>query len=173
MVIYMRKAMFIIILALLVFSASSARADLSAKSAFILLEKVPPGEYYPDARQFLGPPSAERTVDIEDGVKITRWGKSADSWTFEVLHDADQVRAVRITWRTASKSDRQRIFSQITTAGKKFFGSTAIFKNMEEAQWEDFEGRWITRAKIEDGSGKVTLLSGIRDAAMGSDRYGF
>ena len=150
----MRKAAFTVTLALLFLFA-------------------PPGEYYPDARQFLGPPSAERTVDIENGVKITRWGKSADSWTFEVLHDDEQVRATRITWRSAAKSEQQRIFSQVTTAGKNFFGSAAIFKNMEEAQWEDFGGRWITRVRIETGSGGVTLLSGIRDAAMGSDRYGF
>ncbi|MDR0653312.1 MAG: hypothetical protein LBG12_08405 [Synergistaceae bacterium] len=170
----MRKTAFILTLALLVFSVSPARADLSAKAAFLLLEKVPPGEYYPDARQFLGLPSAERVVDIEKDIKITRWGKSADSWTFEALHDAEQVRATRITWRTTTKSEQQRIFSQLTTAGKNFFGSVAIFKNMEEAQWEDFEGRWITRARIESGvSGGVTLLSGIRDVTMGSDRYGF
>jgi hypothetical protein len=169
----MRKMAFVTALALCFLSASPALADLSAKAAFLLLEKVPPGEYYPDARKFLGLPSAERTVDIEKDIKITRWGKSADSWTFEVLHDAEQVRATRITWRTATKSDQQRIFSQITTAGKNFFGSAAIFKNMEEAQWEDFEGRWLTRARIETGYSGVTLLSGIRDAAMGSDRYGF
>jgi hypothetical protein len=169
----MRKKAFIAALTLAFLSVSPAWADLSAKAAFLLLEKVPPGEYYPDARQFLGLPSAERTVDIEKGLKITRWGKSADSWTFEVLHDAEQVRATRITWKTAAKSDQQRIFSQITTAGKNFFGSAAMFKNMEEAQWEDFGGRWITRARIEAGYSGVTLLSGIRDAAMGSDRYGF
>jgi hypothetical protein len=169
----MKKTAFIVAVALFFISVSPARADLSAKAAFLLLEKVPPGEYYPDARQFLGLPSAERTVDIEQDIKITRWGKSADSWMFEVLHDAEQVRATRVTWRTATKGDQQRVFSQLTTAGKNFFGSAAIFKNMEEAQWEDFEGRWITRAKIEPGYSGVTLLSGIRDAAMGSDRYGF
>ena len=169
----MRKTAFTVTLALLFLFASPAWADLSAKAAFTLLEKIPPGEYYPDARQFLGPPSAERTVDMENGVKITRWGKSADSWTFEVLHDDEQVRATRITWRAPAKSAQQRIFSQVTTAGKNFFGSAAIFKNMEEAQWEDFGGRWITRVRIETGGGGVTLLSGIRDAAMGSDRYGF
>jgi hypothetical protein len=169
----MRKTAFVAALAVAFLSVSPAWADLSAKAAFLLLEKVPPGENYPDARQFLGLPSAEKTVDIEKDIKITRWGKSADSWTFEVLHDAEQVRATRITWRTATKSDQQRIFSQITTAGKNFFGSAAIFKNMEEAQWEDFGGRWITRARIETGYSGVTLLSGIRDAAMGSDRYGF
>ncbi|MDR1578793.1 MAG: hypothetical protein LBS35_00415 [Synergistaceae bacterium] len=169
----MRKVTFIVILALLVFSVSPAWPALSAKAAFLLLEKVPPGEYYPDARQFLGLPSAERTVDIENDIKITRWGKSSDSWTFEALHDAEQVRATRITWKTGSKGDQQRIFSQLTTAGKSFFGSAAIFKNMEEAQWEDFGGRWITRAKIETGYSEVTLLSGIRDAVVGSDRYGF
>jgi hypothetical protein len=170
----MRKTAFVVTLAFLLMSVSPSWADLSAKAAFALIEKVPPGESYADARQFLGLPSAERTVDMKNGVKIANWGKSADSWTFEVLHDAEQVRATRITWRTASKGDQQRIFSQLTAAGKKFFGSVAAFKNMEEAQWEDFGGRWITRARIENGAqGGVTLLSGIRDAAMGSDRYGF
>jgi hypothetical protein len=170
----MRKAAFIAAVALFFIYAPPARAALSAKAAFTLLEKSPPGEYYPDVRQFLGPASAERTVDIENDVKITRWGRAADAWTFEVLHDAEQVRATRITWRTASKSEQQRIFSQLTTAGKNFFGTAAAFKNMEEAQWDDFDGRWITRARIEsDVKSGGTLLSGIRDAAMGSDRYGF
>jgi hypothetical protein len=154
--------------------AGTAAADLSAKAAFTLIERVPPGEYYPDARRFLGPPSAERTVDIGEGIKITRWGKPADSWVFEVLHDADDVRATRITWRTKSKGDRYVIFSQLTTAGNAFFGRPAAFKGEGEAQWDDFGGQWIIRARIEeDLSRGVTLLSGIRDSAMGSDRFGF
>jgi len=154
--------------------AIPASAALSAKSAFTLLEKVPPGEYYPDAKDFLGPPSSERTVDNEAGVKVTRWGKSGDTWIFEVLHDEEDVRATRITWRTKSKSEQQSIFSQLTSAGKTFFGKPASFKGMTEAQWDDFGGRWITRAKIENDIAKgVTLLSGIRDAAVGSDKFGF
>jgi hypothetical protein len=170
----MRKAAVLLAFAAALCGSFPAWAELSAKSAFILLEKSPPGEYYPDVKAFLGSASAERTVDIEKDIKITRWGKKAESWMFEVLHDAEQVRAVRITWNTASKSERQRIFSQLTTAGKYFFGSAAAFKGTEEAQWADFDGRWITRARIESDAKKgVTLLSGIRDAAMGSDRYGF
>jgi hypothetical protein len=153
---------------------SPAFADLSAKGAFMLLEKVPPGEYYPDARDFFGPASSERTVDIDKQIKITRWGKSGDTWIFEVLHDEEDVRATRITWKTKSKSEQQAIFSQLTTAGKNFFGKSADFKGSGEAQWDDFGGRWIIRARIESDLAKgVTLLSGIRDSAVGSDRYGF
>ena len=154
--------------------ALPAAAALSAKAAFTLIEKVPPGEYYPDAKKFLGPHAAERTVDIGDGIKITRWGKPGDSWIFEVLHDEEDVRATRITWRTKSKGEQQTIFSQLTTAGKNFFGHPAAFKGTGEAQWNDFGGRWIVRARIEsDITRGVTLLSGIRDNVMGSERFGF
>ena len=161
-------------LAAILFAASPSYAALSAKSAFTLLEKVPPGEYYPDAKNFLGSPSAERVVDIDGGIKITRWGKSADTWIFEVLHDDEDVRATRITWRTKTKSEQQTIFSQLTTVGKQFFGKTAEFKGMNEAQWDDLGGRWIVKAKMEDDLERgVTLLSGIRDSVMGSERFGF
>ena len=157
-----------------ILTESPAYAALSAKAAFTLLEKVPPGEYYPDAKKFLGPPSAERVVDIDAGIKITRWGKTADTWIFEVLHDDEDVRATRITWRTKTKSEQQTIFSQLTTVGKQFFGKAAEFNGIKEAQWNDFGGRWIVKARMEDDLARgVTLLSGIRDSAMGSDRFGF
>jgi hypothetical protein len=169
-----RAAALAVLLALASLAAAPAGAALSANAAFTLIERVPPGEYYPDAREFLGSPSAERTVDIGNGIKVTRWGKLSDSWIFEVLHDAEDVRATRITWRTKSKGDQQTIFSQLTTIGKKFFGKSAAFKGTTEAQWEDFGGRWIVRARIEAELERgVTLLSGIRDSAMGSDRFGF
>jgi hypothetical protein len=169
-----RAKTFAAALALAVSLISPAFADLSAKSAFTLLEKVPPGEPYPDARDFLGPASSERTVDSGRQIKITRWGKSGDTWIFEVLHDEEVVRATRITWRTKSKSEQQTTFSQLTTAGKKFFGKNAVFKGSGEAQWDDFGGRWIIRARIESDLAKgVTLLSGIRDSEVGSERYGF
>ena len=170
-----RAAVFVfLLLAAILSAASPSYAALSAKSAFTLLEKVPPGEYYPDAKKFLGSPSAERVVDIDGGIKITRWGKSADTWIFEVLHDDEDVRATRITWRTKTKSEQQTIFSQLTTVGKQYFGKIAEFNGMNEAQWEDFGGRWIVRARMEDDLERcVTLLSGIRDSVMGSDRFGF
>jgi hypothetical protein len=167
-------ALFLSVFLLAMLAESPSYATLSARSAFTLLEKVPPGEYYADARNFLGLPSAERVVDIGDDIKITRWGKAADTWIFEVLHDDEVVRATRITWRTKTKSEQQTIFSQLTTVGRKFFGITAKFKGMDEAQWDDFGGRWIVRARLEDDLARgVTLLSGIRDSVMGSDRFGF
>ena len=166
--------LFLAVFLLATFAESPSYATLSARSAFTLLEKVPPGEHYPDARNFLGLPSTERVVDIETDIKITRWGKTADTWIFEVLHDAEVVRATRITWRTKTKSEQQTIFSQLTTVGKQFFGKTASFSGLNEAQWDDFGGRWIVRAKMEEDLARgVTLLSGIRDSAMGSDRFGF
>jgi len=155
-------------------SESPSYATLSARSAFTLLEKVPPGEYYPDAKNFLGSPSSERVVDIGEGIKITRWGRHNDTWIFEVLHDDEDVRATRITWRTKTKSDQQTIFSQLTTVGKQYFGKTAVFSGMNEAQWDDLGGRWIVRARLEEDLARgVTLLSGIRDNVMGSERFGF
>ena len=166
--------LFLAMIFLTTFAKSPSYAELSARSAFTLLEKVPPGEYYPDAKKFLGAPSAERVVDIENDIKITRWGKAADTWIFEVLHNEEDVRATRITWRTKTKSEQQTIFSQLTTVGKQYFGKTAAFNGMNEAQWDDFGGRWIVRAKLEDDLERgVTLLSGIRDSVLGSDRFGF
>ena len=167
-------ALFIAVFLFAILVELPSYAALSAKSAFTLLEKVPPGEYYPTAKSFLGLPSAERVVDIGDGIKITRWGKSADTWVFEVLHDEEDVRATRITWRTKTKSEQQTIFSQLTTVGKQFFGKTAEFNGLNEALWSDFGGRWIVKARMEDDLSRgVTLLSGIRDSVMGSERFGF
>ena len=167
-------ALFLAALMFVTFAESPSHASLSARSAFTLLERVPPGEYYPDAKNFLGSPSGERVVDIDGGIKITRWGIPADSWIFEVLHNEEDVRATRITWRTKNKSEQQTIFSQLTTVGKQFFGKMAMFNGSNEAQWDDFGGRWIVRAKLENDLERgVTLLSGIRDSAMGSERFGF
>ncbi|MDR1650376.1 MAG: hypothetical protein LBR87_01160 [Synergistaceae bacterium] len=157
-----------------IFLASQASAALSAKGAFILLDKVPPGEYLPDAREFLGRPASSRVMDKNLGVGVLRWGSSGDSWFLDVLHDADTVRATRVTWRTKSRGEQQAIFSQLTTAGKNFFGRPAAFRGLSEAEWNDFGGRWIVVARIEsDVTRGVTLLSGIRDQAMGSDKFGF
>ena len=167
-------ALFLASIVFVALAESPSYASLSARSAFTLLERVPPGEYYPDAKNFLGSPSGERVVDIDGGIKITRWGVSSDTWIFEVLHDEEDVRATRITWRTRTRSDQQTIFSQLTTVGRQFFGKSATFSGMNEAQWDDLGGRWIVRAKLEDDIERgVTLLSGIRDATMGTDRFGF
>jgi hypothetical protein len=155
-------------------SAMPAEADLSANSAFTLIQKVPPGEWLDDAKSFLGPNASERIVDGALGIKVSTWGKASDTWVFDVLHDEDTVRATRITWRTKSRSQQQSIFSQLTATGKSFFRGFAKFNGMNEAEWSDFNGRWIVRAtlcqNITDG---VILLSGIRDAAMDSGRFGF
>jgi hypothetical protein len=170
----MRKTTLAAIIFLLFLTEAASYADLSAQSAFTLIEKVPPGEYYPDAREFLGLPVAERTIDIGQNIKITRWGKSSDTWIFEVLHNEEDVRATRITWRTKSKGEQERIFSQLTTAGKNFFSKPGTFKGTKETEWSDFGNRWIVRLKIGDDLNKgVTLLSGIRDSVMGSDKFGF
>ncbi|MDR1965160.1 MAG: hypothetical protein LBQ36_00500 [Synergistaceae bacterium] len=170
----MKKRAAIVLALLMLLHEAPARAALSANAAFTLLGKVPPGEYMPDAKAFLGLPSSERSIDANKNVKVTRWGKQSDSWIFDVLHDEDTVRATRIVWRTKTKSEQQTIFSQLTTAGKGFFGKPATFRSMDEAEWSDFDGRWIVRAKIETDIAKgVTLLSGIRNNVMDSASFGF
>jgi hypothetical protein len=155
-------------------SAFPAMAALSGSAAFTLLEKVPPGEFFSDARAFLGAPAFIRPIAGGNGMKLARWGKDSDSWIFDVLHNEDTVRATRITWRTKTRSEQQSIFSQLVTAGGKFFGKTALFRRSDEAEWNDFDGRWIVRLKIEHNVTKgVTMLSGIRDQAVGSEQFGF
>jgi hypothetical protein len=151
-----------------------ADASLSAKSAFTLLEKAPPGEDLAAAKKFLGPASYERDADAKLGMKILRWGSPEDSWRLEMLHDIDTVRATRIIWKTKTLREQQNIFSQLTTEGNRFFGTRASFSGKNAAEWSDFDGRWIVRATLEGEVRKgVTLLSGIRDAVMGSEQYGF
>ncbi|MDR3279229.1 MAG: hypothetical protein LBT23_01845 [Synergistaceae bacterium] len=170
----MKKYSFLIALYILIAVSCPAHAALSAKSAFTLLERVPPGEYLEDARKFLGSPASARTMDKNLSIGVMRWGKSGDTWILDVLHDEDTVRATRVTWKTKSRGEQQSIFSQLTTVGKNFFDKPAIFRGSNEAEWNDFGGRWIIVAKIEDDITKgVTLLSGIRDQAMGSEKYGF
>jgi hypothetical protein len=160
-------------LLLTVILAPRAFADLSGRYAFTLIQKVPPGELLADASEFLGRHVSERAASGGDGMKIRRWGTQSDSWILEVLHDGDTVRATRVTWTTKAKRDQQIIFSQLTTAGKNFFGKAGKFKGLTEAEWGDFGGRWIVRAKIGEGSQGVSLLSGIRDERMDSGKYGF
>ena len=170
----MKKYILALVTALFLLAPLPSEAALTANSAFVLIQKVPPGEYLPDAKAFLGAPSSERVVDMSLGIKIIRWGRQDDTWTLDVLHDEDTVRATKIIWRTKSRSEQQTIFSQITTAGKNFFGKPAAFNGMNEAEWSDFGGRWIVRATIEQDMTKgVILLSGIRDANMDSGKFGF
>jgi hypothetical protein len=158
----------------LLLQAIPALAALSGNAAFTLLEKVPPGEYFPDAREFLGAPAFIRPIAGGNGMKTARWGKASDPWILDVLHDEDTVRATRITWRTKTRGEQQSIFSQLATAGGKFFGKGALFRGSNEAEWNDFDGRWIVRLKIENDVAKgVTMLSGIRDQAVGSEQFGF
>jgi hypothetical protein len=153
--------------------ASLASADLSGRHAFTLLQTVPPGELLEDAAEFLGRHAAERAASGGDGIKIRRWGTQNDSWIFEVLHDGGTIRATRVTWMTRAKRDQQIIFSQLTTAGKNFFGRLGKFKGLTEVEWCDFGGRWIVRAKIKESGDGVYLLSGIRGERMDSGKYGF
>jgi hypothetical protein len=162
--------------ALIAFLAAAfpAEAALSANSAFTLLDKIPPGEYLPDAREFLGTPAFERAIAGGSGMKISRWGKQGDSWILDVLHDEDTVRATRITWKTKTRSEQQSIFSQLASSGGKFFGKGPLFRSSDEAEWNDFDGRWIVRLRIErDVTKGVTMLSGIRDQTVGSEQFGF
>jgi hypothetical protein len=93
---------------------------------------------------------------------------------FDVLHDGKLVRAARITWITNSRREQQIIFAQLTGEGKKFFGRRAVYNGSTDANWSDFGEKWVVRAKQEDAlEDGVTLLSGIRDATMGSAKYGF
>jgi hypothetical protein len=148
--------------------------DLSAPRAFTLLGKIPPGEDMAEAVKFLGKHTSEKTIDAKEGIKIWRWGAQSDKWMFDVLHDGKLVRAARITWMTNSRREQQIIFAQLTSEGRKFFGRRATYRGSTDANWSDFGEKWIVRAKqgdaLEEG---VTLLSGIRDATMGSAKYGF
>ncbi|MDR1509594.1 MAG: hypothetical protein LBS53_08150 [Synergistaceae bacterium] len=161
-------------LAAIILAVLPAMAAMSGSAAFTLLEKIPPGEFFSDAREFLGAPAFIRPIAGGNGMKLARWGKTSDPWFFDVLHDEDTVRATRITWRTKTRSEQQSIFSQLATAGGRFFGHGALFRGSEEAEWNDFDGRWIVRIKIEhDVTKGVTMLSGIRDQAVGSEQFGF
>ncbi|MDR1917239.1 MAG: hypothetical protein LBQ58_11775 [Synergistaceae bacterium] len=167
------KRIFLAVFTLALFLSSAASADLSARSAFTLIQKVPPGELIEDAAKFLGRHAFERSIPNSEGIKIRRWGTQNDSWLLEVLHDGETVRATRVTWVTKARRDQQIIFSQLTTAGKNFFGKSGKFKGLTEAEWSDFGGRWIVRATMGENGEGVFLLSGIRDAIMDSGKYGF
>jgi hypothetical protein len=154
--------------------ALQAEAELSHADAFALIRKIPPGEPLADAVVFLGKHVSDKTVDLKEGIKIRKWGTSADKWTFEMLHDGSMVRASRIKWITSSRSEQQRIFGQLTGEGRRFFGKGATYNGRTEAEWTDFGEKWIVRARQEAGpTDGVTLLSGIRDADMDSGKYGF
>lgn len=159
---------------LLLGDCTAAWAELSARGAFVLIKKIPPGEDLSAVSKFMGAYTSEKVIDAKGGIKLRRWGTSDDKWFIEVLHNGSLVRASRITWSAASRGEQQTIFAQLTTAGKNFFGRTGKFHGSEEAEWGSFDEKWLVRVKmgssIEDG---VTMLSGIRDNRMESAKYGF
>ena len=161
-----------LVLAATIFFTVPALADLSPRSAFVLVRRVAPGDTFKDATAFLGAHAAE--WGMEGGLKLRRWGTAADEWIFDVLHDARVVRATRITWNVRGRRDQQRLFSQLTTEGRKFFGFAAKFRGQTEAEWTELDGTLLVRAKLEDApEGGVTLLTGIRQDKMQSETYGF
>jgi hypothetical protein len=156
------------------FAGRPAFADLSAQRAFILIRSVPPGEDLEKAEEFLGAHAGERDVKGSAGIKVRRWGGSEDEWIIDLLHDGSRVMASRITWRTESKRDQQTIFSQLTSAGKKYFGRNGKFNGLTEAVWTDMGGTLLVMAKQEAELAQgVTLLTGVRDSEVDSGKYGF
>jgi hypothetical protein len=153
---------------------SQSEAVLSPSGAFTLIRRIPPGESLDDASKFLGKHVSEKTVDTKEKIKLRRWGTADDKWFLEVLHDGSLVRAARINWVTVSKGEQQKIFGQLTGEGRRFFGKGATYKGQMEAEWTDFGEKWLVLARQGNGpTDGVTLLSGIRDAEMGSEKYGF
>jgi hypothetical protein len=156
------------------FAAHPALANLSAQKAFTLIRSVPPGERIDSAAKFLGAYSAERSVNGAAGIKVRRWGRQEDEWFLELLHDGSLVMASRITWMTKTKRDQQTTYSQLTTAGKKYFGRVAKFKGLTEAEWTEAGGALLVRAIMKENvSDGVTLLTGVRDREVDSGKYGF
>lgn len=153
---------------------SSADAELYAGGAFTLLRKIPPGESLAAANTFLGSKFFNRTVDKKEGIGIRRWGTKKDPWFLEALHDREMIRAIRVTWPTLDRGKQQTLFAQLTREGKNFFGRRGRFLGDGKIEWRELNGKWLVRAEIKRGEMEsVTLLSGIRDAEMGSERYGF
>ena len=150
-----------------------SEAVLSGSGAFVLIQKVAPGTEMADASAFLGAHASEKAGEGA-GMKIRRWGGEDDDWMLDVLHDGSVVRATRIIWNTETKREQQTIFSQLTTAGRKYFSRTAKFQGLDQAEWVEMDGKLLVRARIEpDLSDGVTLLTGIRNDAKESGKYGF
>lgn len=167
-----RRLLAVLILCLLGLPVA-CEAALSASAAFTLIQKVAPGTELPDAVSFLGNHASEGAAEGA-GMKVRRWGTEEDDWLLDVLHDGSVVRATRITWITRTKRDQQTIFSQLTTAGKKYFGGTAKFRGLDQAEWLEMDGKLLVLARIEpELSQGVTLLTGIRNDAKESSKYGF
>jgi hypothetical protein len=160
--------------ALTILCAASATADLSPRGAFVLVRRVAPGDTLNDATAFLGAHAVEWAVDAAAGLKLRRWGEASDEWVFDVLHDTRVVRATRITWNVRGMRDKQRLFSRLTTEGRKFFGFPAKSRGLTEADWTELGGTLLVRARLSDErEGGVTLLTGIRGDGLESEKYGF
>lgn len=164
-------ALALLLLACTLYAATPVWADLSAKSAFTLIRRVAPGDDIREASAFLGDYASERAAH---DMKVRRWGTIDDEWFFDVLHDASQVRATRITWVTKGRRDQQTTYAQLTAEGKRFFGAVGTFNGFEEAEWREMGGKLLVRVRmgknLEEG---VTLLTGIRNDPMSSEKYGF
>lgn len=157
--------------ALMAALCGAAYAELSARSAFVLVRRVAPGDSLADAVSFLGEHYDETDVS---GLRVRRWGDEAAEWTFDVLHDGARVRATRITWRTPGRREQQRVFSQLTTEGRRFFGSAARSDGTRSAEWRELEGTILVRATMSDAiDGGVSLTVAVRNDAMTSEPYGF
>ncbi|MDR1482682.1 MAG: hypothetical protein LBI74_08665 [Synergistaceae bacterium] len=171
---YARFSVLLVTAVFVMFAARPVFANLSAQKAFTLIRSVPPGERIESAARFLGTHLTERSINNEAGIKVRQWGRQEDEWFLELLHDGNMVMASRITWRTKTKRDQQTTFSQLTTAGRKYFGRVAKFRGMTEAEWMEAGGTLLVRAVMkEDISGGVTLLTGVRDRNVDSGKYGF
>lgn len=170
----MKRLLLLIVCIASLCAPTAALADLSAKSAFVLIRKVAPGEPFQDAIGFLGHHTGEWGVDGASDLKVRRWGTPSDEWFFDVLHDTKVVRATRITWVTPGKRDQQMTFSNLTTEGKFFFGRPGKFRTLTEAEWVEMDGKLLVLLKMGAAeSDGVTLLTGIRNDAKESAKYGF
>lgn len=149
-----------------------AFASLSPGSAFALTQRVAPGDDLRLCIQFLGDHTMEAPVSGD--VTVMTWGSVFDEWMLEVLNDGRFVRATRITWNVKGRRDQQRLFAQITSEGRQFFGYAPKFVDSSTAEWRELEGSLVMRAHIADElDGGVSLLTGVRSDAMASDVYGF
>lgn len=147
-----------------------AHASLSARSAYVLIGRVAPGDSLEDAAKFLGAHTSERA---NGGDIVRTWGSDADEWKFDVLHDGKSVRATRITWRAENRRDRLTIFGQLTTEGRRYFGHAAKFPDFDTAEWSELDGRLLVRAAVRHDAGIVSLLAGMRGGSRATDASGF
>lgn len=152
--------------------SGGAEATLSPGSAFALTQHVAPGEDLRVSMAYLGDHTME--APLSGDLTVMTWGSPLDEWMLDVLNDGRYVRATRITWNVKGRRAQQTLFAQITSEGRKFFGTAPRFVDGSTAEWRELEGSLIMRAHIADElDGGVSLLTGVRNDAMASDIYGF